>query len=157
MSTSSSTDNERFNGRVKWFNNKSGYGFITVTDGSKSGTDVFVHHNAVHVSTEQYKYLVQGEYVNFKLTKTTTDNHEFQADDVCGVNGGKLMCETRNENRVSRSQYVSTNSSTKQPMQKAREDPPPSRTSTTRTSQNTRGTQSGRGSTTRQFQKATEY
>lgn len=111
MSASSSTDNERFNGRVKWFNNKSGYGFITVTDGSKSGTDVFVHHNAVHVSSEQYKYLVQGEYVNFKLSSTNTDNHEFQADDVCGVNGGKLMCETRNESRASRSQYFSTKTS----------------------------------------------
>ena len=32
-------------GRVKWFNNKAGYGFITVTDGSRSGTDVFVHHS----------------------------------------------------------------------------------------------------------------
>ncbi len=33
------TDTERFTGRVKWFNNKAGYGFITVTDGSKAGSD----------------------------------------------------------------------------------------------------------------------
>jgi cold shock CspA family protein len=112
MSTSSSTDNERFNGRVKWFNLKTGYGFITITDGSKKGTDVFVHHNAAHVSTEQYKYLVQGEYVNFKLSSSNTDNHEFQADDVRGVNGGKLMCETRNESRASRTQYFSANATT---------------------------------------------
>ena len=56
---------ERHTGRVKWFNSKTGYGFVTVTDGSKSGTDVFVHHSSVQVEKEQYRYLVQGEYVQF--------------------------------------------------------------------------------------------
>ena len=88
-------------GRVKWFNNKAGYGFITITDGEKSGTDVFVHHSRVIVSSEQYKYLVQGEYVEFELSDLENDDkHEFQASNVRGVRGGKLMCETRNENRV---------------------------------------------------------
>ena len=86
MSTSNvSTSSERFTGRVKWFNNKAGYGFITVTDGDKSGTDVFVHHSTIKVDDEQYKYLVQGEYVNFNLLDTMTDRHEFQAGDVCGI------------------------------------------------------------------------
>ena len=88
-------------GRVKWFNNKAGYGFITITDGEKSGTDVFVHHSRVVVSSEQYKYLVQGEYVEFELSDLENDDkHEFQASNVRGVRGGKLMCETRNENRI---------------------------------------------------------
>ena len=88
-------------GRVKWFNNKAGYGFITITDGDKSGTDVCVHHSRVVVSSEQYKYLVQGEYVEFELSNMEDDDkHEFQASNVRGVRGGKLMCETRNENRV---------------------------------------------------------
>jgi len=109
MSTSNvSTSSERFTGRVKWFNNKAGYGFITVTDGDKSGTDVFVHHSSIKVDDEQYKYLVQGEYVNFNLLDTMTDRHEFQAGDVCGIKGGKLMCETRHESRVARFQYRST-------------------------------------------------
>jgi len=59
---------ERLLGRVKWFNNKAGYGFITVTDGSHSGSDIFVHHSAIGVSSEQYRYLVQGEYVEFGLS-----------------------------------------------------------------------------------------
>lgn len=96
---------ERFTGRVKWFNNKAGYGFITITDGSKSGTDVFVHHSSIKVDSEQYKYLVQGEYVDFSLSSTKTADHEFQAGEVCGIKGGKLMCETRREYRVSCSQY----------------------------------------------------
>ena len=96
---------ERFTGRVKWFNNKSGFGFITITDGVKSGTDVFVHHSSIKVDSEQYRYLVQGEYVEFSLTDTQTGEHEYQAGEVSGIKGGKLMCEKRNDSRVARSQY----------------------------------------------------
>jgi cold shock protein len=108
-----SSSSERFTGRVKWFNNKAGYGFITITDGSRSGTDVFVHHSSIKVDSEQYKYLVQGEYVDFSLSDTKTQDHEFQAGEVCGIKGGKLMCETRRDSRVARSQYRS--SRTEQP------------------------------------------
>jgi len=91
---------EKFTGRVKWFNNKAGYGFITVTDGPKSGSDVFVHHSSVKVDAEQYKYLVQGEYIEFSLATVANDKHECQATNVSGIKGGKLMCETRNETRA---------------------------------------------------------
>ena len=94
-----------FLGRVKWFNNKAGYGFITVTDGEKSGSDIFVHHSAINVESQQYKYLVQGEYVEFKLISTKEGKHEFQATEVSGINSGKLMCETRLEFRMSRTNY----------------------------------------------------
>jgi len=98
---------ERFIGRVKWFNNKAGYGFITVTDGSRSGSDIFVHHSAIDVENQQYKYLVQGEYVEFGLIKTTSGDHEWQASRVNGIKGGKLMCETRHELKISRTSYKS--------------------------------------------------
>jgi len=52
------TPSERLTGRVKWFNSKAGFGFITVTDGDKSGSDVFVHHSALEVENQQYKYLI---------------------------------------------------------------------------------------------------
>jgi len=100
-----SSSSERLTGRVKWFNNKSGYGFITVTDGNKLGSDVFVHHSSIKVDSEQYKYLVQGEYVDFNLSDTKNGVHEYQAGEVYGIKGGKLMCETRHESRVARSQY----------------------------------------------------
>lgn len=99
------TPSNRLVGRVKWFNNKAGYGFITVTDGDRSGSDVFVHHSGVVVGSEQYKYLVQGEYVSFTLTHTPGGTHEYQAGDVSGINGGKLMCETRREFRQTRTTY----------------------------------------------------
>ena len=96
---------ERLVGRVKWFNNKAGYGFITVTDGSRSGSDIFIHHSAIEVENQQYKYLVQGEYVEFELVKTTSVDHEWQASSVNGINGGKLMCETRHEYKLARTAY----------------------------------------------------
>jgi cold shock CspA family protein len=103
-----STTASRFMGRVKWFNNKAGYGFITVTDGPKSGTDVFVHHSSIKVDGELYKYLVQGEYVEFSLLNSSTTNHEFQSGDVSGIKGGKLMCETRRDLRSARQTYRTT-------------------------------------------------
>lgn len=98
---------EHLLGRVKWFNNKAGYGFITVTDGKRSGTDVFVHHSAVNVVNQQYKYLVQGEYIEFDLIKTDSEKYEWQASNVSGIKGGKLMCETRHELKVARNEYKS--------------------------------------------------
>ena len=100
--TATTEESFRFTGRVKWFNNKAGYGFITVTDGDKKGTDIFVHHTGVVVDSEQYKYLVQGEYVSFELKKMDSGDHEFHAFNVRGVNSGMLMCETRNENKTTR-------------------------------------------------------
>lgn len=98
--SSEETQTERSSGRVKWFNNRAGYGFITVSDGERQGEDVFVHHSALNVETEQYKYLIEGEYVGFGWTSTeNTDEHKWQASSVSGVNGGKLMCETRNNTR----------------------------------------------------------
>lgn len=101
------TSGDRFMGRVKWFNNKAGYGFITVTSGPKTDTDIFIHHKAINVSVEQYRYLVQGEYVEFSLEQLKDSAHEYQAVSVSGINGGKLMCETRREFRQSRVAYKS--------------------------------------------------
>ncbi len=107
--TSSTVSNsvERLLGRVKWFNSKAGYGFITVTDGQQSGTDIFVHHSAINVENQQYRYLVQGEYVEFTLVPTQGGRHEFQASAVCGIKSGKLMCETRREFKITRNNYKS--------------------------------------------------
>jgi len=110
MSLNSGDQSQQFIGRVKWFNSKSGYGFISITDGLKSGTDVFVHHSSISTGCEQYKYLVQGEYVEFVLGSLENSNHEFQACNVKGIKGGKLMCETRKEQRVSRIEHNNSNS-----------------------------------------------
>ncbi len=86
-------------GRVKWFNNKSGFGFITACDGDLKDKDIFVHWSAIKVENSQYKYLVQGEYVEFNIVKSEKGEHEYNAINVSGVKGGNLMCETRRLNR----------------------------------------------------------
>jgi cold shock CspA family protein len=88
-------------GQVKWFNNKAGYGFITVNSGEQTGKDIFTHYSAIRVTNSQYKYLVQGEYVEFDLVKSTSETHEYQALNVSGISGGSLMCETRRNNDYS--------------------------------------------------------
>jgi len=80
----------RVNGQVKWFNNKAGYGFIT-----REEKDIFVHYSAISTADSQYKYLVQGEYVEFEIAPTTEGPHTIQAVNISGINQGKLMCETR--------------------------------------------------------------
>lgn len=50
-------------GRVKWFNDQKGFGFIEV-DGSK---DLFVHHSAI--PGEEFKSLKEGDEVEFEVSK----------------------------------------------------------------------------------------
>jgi CspA family cold shock protein len=106
MSSSDTSASVRLTGRVKWFNNKTGFGFITIVGGNdqfKDASEIFAHHSAIKVSQEQYRYLVEGEYVEFSVSSTASGDHKFQAADVRGVKGGKLFCETRNEQRASAS------------------------------------------------------
>ncbi|KIL48005.1 cold-shock protein CspD [Jeotgalibacillus campisalis] len=51
------------NGKVKWFNNEKGYGFLEV-DG---GEDVFVHFTAVQ--GDGYKSLEEGQEVSFDIVE----------------------------------------------------------------------------------------
>ena len=99
--STATTTNVTCEGRVKWFNNKAGYGFIT----DINANDIFVHHSSLAVANEQYKYLVQGEYVEFAVVKTINGKYEYQADQVRGIKGGKLMCETRNKFKSDRTTY----------------------------------------------------
>ncbi len=60
-------------GRVKWFNNEKGYGFIEYTDNE----DIFVHYSAIR--QDGYKSLQEGQIVEFKLLET---GKGYQALDV---------------------------------------------------------------------------
>ncbi|NMD72463.1 cold-shock protein [Bacillus sp. DNRA2] len=51
------------NGKVKWFNNEKGYGFIEV----EGGEDVFVHYSAIQ--GEGYKALEEGQEVSFEIVE----------------------------------------------------------------------------------------
>lgn len=48
-------------GKVKWFNEQKGYGFIQADDG---GPDIFVHHSAIQA--EGFRTLNEGQPVEFE-------------------------------------------------------------------------------------------
>ena len=50
-------------GKVKWFSNQKGYGFIT----PENGADVFVHYSAI--TGDGYKSLEEGQAVEFEIQK----------------------------------------------------------------------------------------
>ena len=114
---------------MKWFNAKGGYGFVTLlgadgkvqqsgvprvgADGGAPRREVFVHHSGLKVGSEQFRYLVEGEYVELEVRETEGkgDNvvPRYQGVEVRGIGGGPLMCETRNESSASANEYKSNN------------------------------------------------
>ncbi|MGC4114097.1 MAG: cold shock domain-containing protein [Myxococcales bacterium] len=51
-------------GKVKWFNDAKGFGFISQDEG---GEDVFVHHTAIQM--DGFRSVAEGDAVEFEVTK----------------------------------------------------------------------------------------
>ena len=70
----------RQTGKVKWFNENKGYGFI-LQDG---GRDVFVHYS--EIKEDGYRTLTEGELVEFEVAESAKGP---QAKDVVRNSNGK--------------------------------------------------------------------
>ena len=79
-------------GQVKWFNNKIGYGFITLLN-EDTQKDVFVHHMNISPLESNYRTLKIGEYVEFELDDNCEGQHNEQAVSVTGIKGRELQCD----------------------------------------------------------------
>lgn len=102
--TETTVESEKLTGNCKWFNAKKGFGFITRADGEG---DVFVHQTGIHA--EGFRSLLEGEDVEFNLTKDAEDR--LKAIDVTGPEGafvkgapkpGQRRRRRRNDNRQRR-------------------------------------------------------
>jgi CspA family cold shock protein len=68
----------QYKGKVKWFNNAKGYGFI----GREDGPDVFVHYSSIQL--DGYKTLKEGDDVEFDIVQ---GQKGAQADAVVRLRG----------------------------------------------------------------------
>ena len=71
---------EKETGKVKWFNNAKGYGFIE----RATGGDVFVHHTAIQMNG--FRTLTEGEAVAFTVTRGPKG---LQAENVTKAEGSE--------------------------------------------------------------------
>ena len=69
-------------GKVKWFNNEKGYGFIDYVDGE----DIFIHYS--NIKQEGFKSLNEGQMVQFDLIQT---DKGLQAVNVVSVNVATVL------------------------------------------------------------------
>lgn len=78
-------------GVCKWFNNKLGFGFISVvSDDEYKNHDIFCHHSGVHPINSKFRTLVKGEYINFDVEQGAKGP---QAINITGILGGALLCD----------------------------------------------------------------
>jgi cold shock protein len=59
----------KLSGKVKWFNNAKGYGFIQL----ENGKDIFVHYSVI--KSEGYKSLSEGQDVEFEMEAGPKGEH----------------------------------------------------------------------------------
>ena len=65
------------NGKVKWFNNDKGYGFIENDEG---GNDVFVHFSSIQI--DGFKTLKEGQKVTFDIEDDPKNENKKRAANV---------------------------------------------------------------------------
>ena len=112
----------RLNMRVRWFDQRKGYGFLVppnqaLETDSKDET-VFVYHNQIRTLYKDniFRMLFAGEYVSCKIS--TDESGRTVANNVAGVDDGPLLCEVRamnSQTHTSREEGDTTEESDERP------------------------------------------
>ena len=102
-------------GRIKWFNNRKGFGFLTDCD---SNEDIFVHFSAIQTPDKVYKALIEGEYVQYQ--PGTDKSGKSVALNVTGVRGGPLLCENKERRIYSVKRETDEDGENRQPRRQGR-------------------------------------
>lgn len=89
------TNNNRKQAVVKWFNPRTGYGFLTDLITKE---DIFVHHKGIKTDGDVYRTLITGEYVCYDLSNDASGKK--LASNVTGIADGPLMCQRPRPNRT---------------------------------------------------------
>lgn len=79
----------KISGKVKWFNNAKGYGFI-IEDGKSE--DLFAHFSAIEM--EGYKTLKAGQPVEFEIIQGPKGLHAVGICAACAATPGTIHDET---------------------------------------------------------------
>lgn len=91
--SSSTEQSSRQSGRVKWFDNRKGYGFV---NNLSNNAEVFVHHTGLKSQNGVFRTLFPGEYIEFDIFHDSqTQPYRDYAINVTGVQGGSLLCENQ--------------------------------------------------------------
>lgn len=84
-------------GRVKWFDRKKGFGFVTVIDSGDelNDHDIFTHYTTIQTkNSEGFKYLQEGEYVSFSVEQREVGgSQKVVATDVRPRDTDEFYCE----------------------------------------------------------------
>jgi CspA family cold shock protein len=84
----------KISGKVKWFNNAKGYGFV-VEDGKSE--DLFAHYSAINM--EGYKTLKAGQPVEFEIIQGPKGLHAVEICAACAATPEKAHDETHETKR----------------------------------------------------------
>ncbi len=82
-------------GRIVWFDQKKGYGFVRVGEGTEEDKEVFFHFSSIQ-SVNSFKKVYPGEYVSLDIEeneKTEDPNKKYNGMNITGVNGGPLLVD----------------------------------------------------------------
>ena len=93
----------KIKGKVKWFNNAKGYGFI-VEDGKSE--DLFAHYSAIQL--DGYKTLKAGQTVEFKIIQGPKGLHAVEICAACASQPGTPHDETHKTDQSTQSKKKQT-------------------------------------------------